>query len=493
MKITIAYKNPYSWLLLAFLLCTLLSCEPKQKQSEGEVLAKTLCASCHMFPEPSLLPSNIWLSQTLPEMGLRLGMSNHGPEYYEKGSSGDVYPSKPLLSQKEWEKLVMYYKITAPKEIELYEQPILKDNSIFKIKTFSYDSIPSSIVTMLDYNPKTRKLYLGDGRNSSLIQVTVDGEIIKKEKLESPPVRMSFLKEEQSLLTIGSLYPSDEESGVLKLGNIFIDGLRRPVDFLQNDVNGDGFEDVVVCEFGNTVGSLAWYENKGDLFYERHVIQELSGSIKIEFVDIDNDGKEELLALFTQESESLLAFSFDGNKVTSKKLLQFHPAFGVNDFEIVDMNNDGDLDIVVSNGDNADYSEVLKNYHGVRVYVSQNEGGFLESYFYPYHGASKIRVADFNLDGKKDIITVSNFGNLKDENFKSIVLLINEGADKYKPTSVANAPKIGWQTIDVEDYDNDGDVDVFVGAFGIKLGPKESMSSDENKISWMRLKNLTND
>ena len=115
----------------------------------------------------------------------------------------------------------------------------------------------------------------------------------------------------------------------------------------------------------------------------------------------------------------------------------------------------------------------------------------MESYFYPYHGASKIRVADFNLDGKKDIITVSNFGNLIDENFKSIVLLINEGGDKYKPSSVANTPKIGWQTIDVADYDKDGDFDVFVGAFGIKLGPKESISANENKISWIRLKNLT--
>ncbi|CAM3469026.1 VCBS repeat-containing protein [Zobellia roscoffensis] len=480
-------------LLLISLFFLLINCRPKEKQSEGEILAKTLCATCHVFPEPSLLPSNIWLSQTLPEMGLRLGMSNHGPEYYEKGSSGEVYPDKPQLTQQEWEKLVMYYKLTAPQNIEIYEQPVLEENFIFETRTFSYDSVLSSIVTMLEYNPKTRELYLGDGKNSSLIQVDDNGQIIKKEKLKSPPVKVSFLKEKQSILTIGSLYPSDEKSGALKIGNVFINELRRPVDFLYNDINNDGFEDIVVCEFGNTVGSLVWYENKNNSSYQRHVIKELSGSIRIKFADIDNDGKEELLVLFTQERESLLAFSFEGNKFTSKKLLQFHPAFGVNDFETVDMNNDGYLDIVVSNGDNADYSEVLKNYHGVRVFLAQKNRNFLESYFYPFHGVSKIRVADFNLDGKKDVIAVSNFGNFKDENFRSITLLLGQGEGRYEPSSIANTPKIGWQTIDVADYDKDGDFDVFVGAFGIKLGPKESISANENKISWIRLKNLTND
>lgn len=479
--------------LLIFWACFLfVNCKEIVEPSKGELLARNLCASCHVFPEPSLLSKDVWMSETLPEMGLRLGMSNHGPEYYDKGLGDNIYPEKPMLTQADWESLVMYYNINAPKKIPLYKQKPLKTSTVFNSKTFASTDTLSAIITLIKYNKNDHSVYLGDGGNSSLVNVNDDGKILSNKKLISPPVKIHFKDSCNQILTIGSLYPSNDKKGILDLCEVTIDSLRRPVDFLMKDVNEDGLEDVLVAEFGNTIGSLVWYEKMNNNAYNRQVIHPFSGSIKIKYADIDHDGQDELMALFAQESESLYVFTFENDAFSIKEVLKFNPAFGVNDFHTVDMNNDGLLDVIISNGDNADYSTVLKNYHGIRIYLNEGNYKFTEAYFYPYHGVSKIEVADFNLDGRQDVLAISNFGDLTDDKFESVILLKGTGPFQFEPTRIADIPRYGWQTIDVSDYDGDGDKDVFIGAFNIRLGPKESLPESKEKASWIRLENLTN-
>lgn len=466
-------------------------CKKGEEPSKGELLARNYCASCHLFPDPDLLSKDVWMTETIPEMGLRLGMSHHGPEYYDNGFNKAIYPENMMMSQEDWERLVMYYKIMAPQEITLYKQEKLKESNVFEAKAYAYNGKNSSIVTMIEYNVKDEKLYLGDGEKASLITLNTDGDLLAVKKLKSPPVKIQFKDTSNVMLSIGSLYPSDVKKGVLNIGVHRIDSLIRPVDFIIKDVDKDGFEDALISEFGNTVGNLVWYKNNANNNYSRRVIYPFSGSIKMEYGDLDGDGNEELVAMLAQESESIIVFSFEDGKFYSRKIKQFHPAFGLNDFQLVDFNNDDLLDIVISNGDNADYSSVLKNYHGVRVYLNNGDFEFTESYFYPYHGASKVEVADFNLDGKLDILTISNFGDLTDSNFESLVLLTNIGDLNFNANKIKNIPRTGWQTIDVKDFDNDGDKDVFIGAFGIKLGPKESIKDNEAKMSWIKLINNT--
>ena len=69
---------------------------------------------------------------------------------------------------------------------------------------------------------------------------------------------------------MGLLHPSDEKKGKLVLSapgsqitiNL-LDSLQRPVHATFSDVDGDGEEDVLVSEFGNTTGSLSWFKNLG--------------------------------------------------------------------------------------------------------------------------------------------------------------------------------------------------------------------------------------
>ena len=73
-------------ILFLLILCALFifSCnEPSSKNKNdvtldsmaayGKILAATWCASCHVLPDPSILPKKIWKENVLPFMGLRLG------------------------------------------------------------------------------------------------------------------------------------------------------------------------------------------------------------------------------------------------------------------------------------------------------------------------------------------------------------------------------------------------------------------------------------
>ncbi|WP_298238584.1 FG-GAP-like repeat-containing protein [uncultured Algibacter sp.] len=482
-------KSYYRIMFFVSITVMFLGCQSEQKQSKGERLAKNMCSSCHLFTEPALLTKEVWDANTLPEMGLRLGMSKHGKRLYAKTKEGVYFPKQPLLSQEDWDAIVAYYIESAPDSIVTKKQHIANTSNLFKCQTFSYGFQPSTIITMAAFNSYDKSLYLGDGRLSSLFVVDMDGKIIKKEKLDSPPVKITFQDSVKSVLTIGSLYPSNRPLGILKLGDKKIDSLTRPVDFLVKDINSDGFEDVLISEFGNNIGSLVWYENLKDKNYKRHTILNLPGSIKMDYADINQDNVEDLLVLVSQESETLYALNFHDGEFQQTNLIQHQPAFGSNDFQVTDIDMDGDKDIILSNGDNADYSTILKDFHGVRIFVNDGKGEFSETYFYPFHGASKVVVDDFNLDGKKDMLAIANFGDFNDENYTSVVLLLNQGGLNFKPYAIPDVPKYRWQTMDLADIDDDGDKDILIGAFNINIGPEESVLKKVPKVSWIKLEN----
>jgi hypothetical protein len=264
----------------------------------------------------------------------------------------------------------------------------------------------------------------------------------------------------------------------------------RPVDFLVADMNKDGYDDVFICNFGNSKGDFSLYKNLKNGSYEKEIIHPLSGAIRVEYENIDEDEEKEIVVLFTQEHESLMVWDVETDSFKGEEILQFKPEYGASDFQLKDIDNDGDKDIILSNGNNGDYSKVLKDYHGVRIYLNDGNKKFTEVFYAPMHGASKIEVEAFDLDGDLDILMISNFGNMSDPKFKSVQLLRNDGELNFKREYIKDLPNYRWQTIDVADFDSDGDLDVFIGAFSINIGPKDSDVTKENDISWVKLENL---
>src|SRR5690606_38244050 len=100
--------------------------------------------------------------------------------------------------------------------------------------------------------------------------------------------------------------------------------------------------------------------------------------------DVNRDGRPDILALFAQGDERIVSYTNRGNfSFDETILLRFSPVDGTSYFEIADFNGDGHFDILVTNGDNADYSPIIKPYHGVTIYENDGENVFTERWSFP--------------------------------------------------------------------------------------------------------------
>ena len=230
-----------------------------------------------------------------------------------------------------------------------------------------------------------------------------------------------------------------------------------------SDFNQDGKEDVLVCSFGNETGKLAWYEN-GSM--QEHLLKLIPGVRNVILKDMNNDKLLDILALTTQAREGILLFVNKGKgEFEEQQLLEFPSVYGSSYMDLVDFNKDGFMDILYTNGDNADLSMCLKNYHGIRIFLNDGKNHFTEKYFYPMYGAAKAMVADFDLDGDLDIAAISFFPDEKQKPNEGFLLLDNQGDMSFKAATFKQANQGKWMVMDVADMDSDGDLDIVLGSF----------------------------
>jgi len=146
-----------------------------------------------------------------------------------------------------------------------------------------------------------------------------------------------------------------------------------------------------------------------------------------------------------------------------------HALFGSSDFQMVDFDFDGDPDIVLANGDNSDQSQILKPYHGIRLYTNDGDFQFREAFFYPMYGVYKVIVHDFDDDADPDIFASSFHPDYEHGLQNSLVYLENNGDLDFAAFGFDLSSKGRWMVMDKGDLDQDGDQDIMVGSFA--LGP----------------------
>jgi hypothetical protein len=242
--------------------------------------------------------------------------------------------------------------------------------------------------------------------------------------------------------------------------------LARPVQVSSADFNKDGKADLLVCEFGNLAGALSWMENKGNQQYERHVIRAFPGAIKAYVRDVNKDGLPDIWALFAQGEEGIFLFTNKGNgQFESKEVLRFPSVYGSSYFEMADFNKDGFPDILYTCGDNADFSPVLKPYHGVYIFLNDGNNHFTQKYFFPMHGCFKAMASDFDGDGDLDIAAISFFSDYATHPEESFIYLENKGKLDFQPYTIPGTQLGRWLTMDLGDLDGDGSPDIVLGNF----------------------------
>lgn len=440
---------------------------------------------CHKFPEPELLDKATWRNRVLPNMALRLGLKMAGK--YTAVSQDSIeaslleeyntYPDNALISQKDWSKIEAYYIKNAPKKLPPQIKSIAKSKSVFpfQVQSINIDDVKLPQVTLLEYDSYNSELYIGN--YLKLYALKNDGTLSGEWKLDSYASDIQFSKDGKNplLLSIGKLIPSNQKlgtlhrlgpSGILNHDSPIYNNLLRPVSFESADLNMDGKKDLILCSFGHTVGKLSWFDDYDES--KEYILSVLPGTRKVEIADFNKDGKPDIMALMTQSYEGIKIFYNEGdNKFREEQVLEFSPVHGLSYFELTDFNGDGHLDILVTNGDNRDFSPIDKPFHGVRIYMNNTHNQFEESYFYPMYDCNKAMARDFDGDGDLDIIAASLFVDYNGESKveDAVVYLTNNGALNFEASLMPNPSHANWLTMEVADFNKDGLQDVILGAF----------------------------
>ena len=446
----------------------------------GEQLAKTYCASCHQFPEPSLLPKSIWEKGVLPKMALRLGflsdtlsIMNYQQqlEDLQEGIKLGVFPAEPPISQADWLKIVDYYKTQAPeKPLPQASKPAIEPQlPSFQVKKANHWMEP--LTTMVKYDSATQHILTGS-RRGYMLRLNPRLTVTDSLNLGSPPSDVRGHKDGQyDILLMGFMDPNNKALGSVgtwKAGQSattsVLAGLRRPVQMAYADLNRDGQEDVLISQFGHLVGKLSVFYRNGNS-YREEVIDPVPGARRAIVQDMNKDGWPDVLALLAQGDEQIALYVNQQGKFVKQTLVRFSSVYGSSYFEVADIDRDGDADLVYTNGDNADYSYSLKAYHGVRIFVNDGKLNFKQAWFYPMHGASQVLARDFDQDGDLDLAAISFFPDYARTPSESFLYFENQGNLQFKTRTFPQAEDGRWLVMDAADVDRDGDEDLLLGSF----------------------------
>jgi mono/diheme cytochrome c family protein len=484
---------------------------PDGNITQGKALAAKYCASCHQLPSPGLLDAGTWEKGVLPQMGPRLGIFEYKYQRYPNNSQDPnvgrgYYPSSPLLSPEEWGAVIDYYTALAPDSLprQQRKEPLRADSTDFEVMAPDVRDKTPPATCLIRYDAATRQVLTsdilrhsfdrwdargiaggrrGDGWETGGVMCGggAVGRLRTSVDISGAIVDLVSDKGGYTACNIGAFAPNNAMAGHLdrltREERRFVpgdtpvyNGLMRPVNLVGADLNGDGRQDWVVCEFGFIKGELSWLENKGDGRYEKHVLRAVPGAIRAVVQDYNHDGLPDLWVLFAQGDEGILLFTNKGNgQFAEQRILTFPPCYGSTYFELDDFNRDGHPDILYTCGDNGDFSTVLKPYHG--IYIFQNDGHehFTRQYFFPMNGCYRAMARDFDGDGDLDIACIAYFADYRSQPDEGFVYLESKGNGQFSPHTVAAARCGRWITMDVADIDGDGKPDILLA--NCSVGP----------------------
>jgi hypothetical protein len=201
------------------------------------------------------------------------------------------------------------------------------------------------------------------------------------------------------------------------------------------------------------------------------VLDDRHGTIHVPVADLNGDGKPDFVALISQEHETIVAFLNEGGGKFRKQTLYEapHPAWGSSGIQLVDLNGDGQLDVLYTNGDILDEPYLFKPYHSVQWL--ENKGGlrFEHHPLTPMYGVHRAVAADMLGSGRRDVVAVSflpgdKFPERKSRRADAIILLEQVAPGRFERHTLSSVD-CDHVTCAVGDLYGTGRLDIVVGNF----------------------------
>ncbi|UII27638.1 FG-GAP-like repeat-containing protein [Fulvivirga maritima] len=222
-------------------------------------------------------------------------------------------------------------------------------------------------------------------------------------------------------------------------------------DIAIADFNNDGRPDIVITgvDDSNNPLSLIYYYGQSGFYLLSHTLTGL-GFGNIQVIDFNNDGlKDVLISGVDEEGErhTLLYQNTGDNFEESNDLFE---GMSQGDIEVADFNKDGWEDILMNGLDN---NNQPRSYY----YLNDGKGGFtLTSTSLIGLSNGNIKAADINEDGFPDVwISGTRYGNDYTQ------LYINNDGSNF--TLVQNFDEATLSNAAFGDYNQDGHIDLYYG------------------------------
>ncbi|WP_242119523.1 T9SS type A sorting domain-containing protein [Aestuariivivens sediminicola] len=225
------------------------------------------------------------------------------------------------------------------------------------------------------------------------------------------------------------------------------------------DVNDDGSQDLVLTGFSSE-GRIAelWINDGSGTFTLNEFAPFSDVSVgDVNLVDIENDGDLDVLISGYNTASGRISEVYKNDGTGAFTLFTSSPAFDPvdeGDVDLADVNGDGYLDLVLT-GDTgpSEFSGLFLN-DGTGKFIKNT---FASNVFLDLRD-SDADIADVNGDGYPDVLINGRYESATRE----AELYTNDGTGNFQLER--DTPFIGGNagTVDFLDYDNDGDMDVLV-------------------------------
>jgi len=267
-----------------------------------------------------------------------------------------------------------------------------------------------------------------------------------------------------------------------------------PIDIEMIDFDGDLDPDISLAYTNNDGDYIAIYENiNGDFSSSPKQIFPLQETPRsLEWGDMDDNGQYDLVVGMSENIE--IYFSNSNNTITNWESITFPDpnvitigrSYNIVDMEIGDLDDDGDMDIVVA------------NWGSYSIAIINDENDFSEKTVgYSVDDAFSVAIGDINGDGYQDIILGTSGPDWCSPDCGGInkLFFYNQVYSSYSESTWDPSwiDENNWgssdYTMDVElgDIDRDGDLDLLVANYGKNGLYLNDGGIFSNEASWLSL------
>ncbi len=451
------------------------------EEVESRIVA--FCSDCHGMPRAENYPRDVWHDRVM-----------RGFEFYAKSGRDDLDPPPMHL-------VVRYFRSRAPERLEFSEP----EEARTKLRV-QFDVEEVALERSADLPPAVSHLrWARSEPDGQPVLLTCDmryGTITAIDLRHRPPRSQPLTRLNHPchvepcdldgdglidfvVADLGSFFPDDHDRGrVIWLRRqkasssyetvVIASSLGRVADVQPADFDGDGDVDLVVAEFGaerrgNIILLRNVVEGRGKPRFEPEELDPRPGTIHVPVNDLNGDDRLDFVALVSQEYECVEAFVNQGNAEFYRQTLWAgpDPMFGTSGIDLVDLDQDDDWDVLLTNGDAFD-DNFARPCHGIQWLENLGDLEFSHRRIADLPGVYRALAGDIDMDGDLDVIAVVLLPaevmpvELAEVTTASILCLEQTSPGQFvRHTLESGHPH--HATLELADFDNDGDADFAVG------------------------------